>query len=75
MQDYTSNLTNPLVPHALVAPSISQRYASLYDVMSQLGKKTTQISILELLTTSSIHKEILETALLESPIPKNINAS
>ena len=63
------------MPHAPVVPSTSQRLASRYDVLSQLGKTPTQISILELLTTSPIHKEILEKALLESHVPQNINAS
>ena len=56
-------------------PSTSQRPTSHYDVLSQLGKTPTKISNLELITTSSIHKEILETTLLESHVPKNINAS
>ena len=71
----TPNPSNPSVPHAPIVPSISQRPASCYDVLSQLGKTPTQISILEILTTSPIHKEILETTLLESHVPKNINAS
>ena len=63
------------MPHAPAAPSTSQRPTSRYDVLSQLGKTPAQISILELLTTSPIHKEILEKDLLESRVPKNINAS
>lgn len=46
-----------------------------YDLLDQLGKTPAQISILEILKTSSIHKEILEQALLESRIPNNINAT
>jgi hypothetical protein len=75
LQSITPNPTNPLVPHAPTMPSSSQRLASHYDILSQLGKTSTQISILELLTTSPIHKEILETSLLESHVPENINAS
>ena len=63
------------MPHAPAAPSTSQRPTSHYDVLSHLGKTPTQISILELLTTSPIHKEILEKALVEFCVPKNINAS
>ena len=56
-------------------PSTSQRPIFCYDMLSQLGKTPAQISILELLTTSPIHKEILETTLLESHVLENINAS
>ena len=75
LQAATPNNTNPPMPHAPAAPSTSQRPASRYDVLSQLGTTPAQISILELLTTSPIHKEILEKSLLESCVPKNINAS
>ena len=74
LQATTPNTTNPSVPHALAMPSTSQRPTSRYDILSQLGKTPAQISILELLTISPIHKEILEKALLESRVPKNINA-
>jgi len=75
LQTTTPNPTNPSIPHVPVVPSTSQRLASHYDVLSQLGKTPTQLSILELLTTSPIHKEILEASLLESRVPENINAS
>ena len=75
LQAMTSNPTNPSIPYVPTMPSTSQRPASHYDVLSQLGKSPTQISILELLTTSPIHKEILETALLECHVLENINAS
>ena len=74
MQVATPNNINPSVPHAPTTPSTSQRLASCYDVLSQLGKTPAQISILELLT-SPIHKEIFEKALLESRVPENMNAS
>lgn len=44
-----------------------------YDLLDQLGKTPAQISILELLKTSPVHKEILEQALLQSHVPDNIN--
>ena len=75
MQASTPNSTNPSVPHVPTVPYTSQRPVSHYDMLSQLGKTLAQISILELLTTSPIHKEILETALIESRVPENINAS
>ena len=75
MQVATPNNSNSPAPHAPAVPSTPQRPTSRYDVLSQLGKTPAQISILELLTTSPIHKEILESSLLESCIPENINAS
>lgn len=44
-----------------------------YGLLDHLGKIPAQVSILELLKTSPIHKDILEETLLESHVPDNIN--
>lgn len=46
-----------------------------YDILDHPSQTFAQISILELLKTSSVHKEILKQALLESRVPDNINAT
>jgi hypothetical protein len=65
----------PNQTNAPAAPSTANRPASRYDLISQLKKTPAQISILELLDTSPIHKEILEQALQGSRVPENINAA
>lgn len=44
-----------------------------YDILDHFGKTLTQISILELLKTSPVYKEIIEQVLLESCVLDNIN--
>lgn len=64
------NITGPLVSSALSAPSKSP-----YNILEHLGNMPVQISILDLLRTSPIYKDILDSALTESRVPSDINAT
>lgn len=46
---------------------------SSYDLVHQLQRTPTQISIFELLELSPLHKEILEKALRTTNVPTNID--
>lgn len=50
------------------APSTSRQY----NIVDQSQKIPTQISILELLKISPMHKEILEKALVDTMVPKDL---
>jgi len=44
-----------------------------YNLLDHLDKTPAQISILELLHTSPLHKEVLDKALMETQVPTNLN--
>ena len=46
-----------------------------YNIIEHLGNMSAQISILDLLCTSPIYREILDSALHESHVPIDINAT
>jgi hypothetical protein len=62
-------------PSSSKAPPKQKPNPEGYSVLEQLNKIPTQISILELLRISPVHKEILKKALSASTIPKDIDAS
>jgi len=64
------NIASPPVSSAPSAPSKSQ-----YNILERLGNMPAQISILDLLRTSPVYKDILDSALIESSVPSNINAT
>lgn len=59
---------NVIIPYA---PILSRPY---YNILEYLGNMPTKISILDLLCTSPLYKEILDSVLHESRIPTDINA-
>lgn len=44
-----------------------------YNLVDQLKKEPTQISILELVNISLAHKDILEKALVDTIVPNNLD--
>lgn len=44
-----------------------------YNILNQIQRTPMQVSILELLKISAIHKEILEKALVETNAPHNLD--
>jgi len=63
-------------PTAADQPSssaLTNTLAFKYNLLDHLGKTPAQITILELLHTSLLHKEILDKALMETQVPTDIN--
>ena len=46
-----------------------------YNIIEHLGNMSAQIAILDLLRTSLVYREILDSALHESRVPTDINAT
>ena len=64
------NIAGPPISSTPSAPSKSQ-----YNILEHLGNMPAQISILDLLRTSPVYKDILDQALIESRVPSDINAT